>query len=138
MIGPPVVILGAILFALIAAQVASTVTGCGSIDPTDPANYSTVSILNDTSQPVIIKDCPGAYCDSNVLPARLNPGGRFTDNAACGATGADMTSWKVTRVDGRVLGYIAVDSPRSQDGLVYKVSRASPNRRTATPPWRMR
>jgi hypothetical protein len=130
LIGFAVVILG----ALIAAEVADSITGCGSVDPTDPANYSVVAILNDTPRPVVIAACPGAYCDAARLPVRLAPGQSFTDDAACGATGTDMTSWRVTRIDGKVLGYIAVDSPRSRDGLVYKVSHASPNRHSATSP----
>lgn len=65
------------------------------IDPTDPLNYSAVSIRNDTTGPVARNDCKGAYCHV-PLPVRLSPGQQFTDGAACGASGSNMTSWKVT------------------------------------------
>jgi hypothetical protein len=44
-----------------------------------------------------------------------------------------MTSWEVRDQRGAVIGYIAVDSPKSTPGLVFHVSHASPNRATPTP-----
>jgi hypothetical protein len=114
-------------------EATDSAAGCGSVDPTDPANYSTVTIVNDTSSPVVLSDCPGTYCHPDLLPANLDPGKSFSDDAACGSTGADMTSWRVSTPTGRPLGYIAVDSPKSRNGLVFDVSRASPNRTTPTP-----
>jgi len=80
------------------------------IDPTDPLNYSVVSIRNDTTGPVALNDCKGAYCHV-PLPVRLSPGQQFTEGAAFGASGSNMTSWKVT--GGTVLGYVAVAPPAS-------------------------
>jgi len=101
------------------------------IDPTDPLNYSVVSIRNDTTGPVALNDCKGAYCHV-PLPVRLSPGQQFTEGAAFGASGSNMTSWKVT--GGTVLGYVAVDPPpRKRDGLIFDVSRASTDRHTPTP-----
>ncbi|CAM5440575.1 hypothetical protein LSHI6S_02842 [Leifsonia shinshuensis] len=37
-------------------------SGCGSVDPTDPNNYSRVSLFNDTTGTVILDSCSGAYC----------------------------------------------------------------------------
>jgi len=119
---------------LVAAQVADDRAGCGSVDPTDPANYSELSILNDTSATVRLDDCVGGYCRGYLLPALVRPGQRYGDDAACAAAGADMTSWRVSTEAGRVLGYIAVDTPRKLDGLVFPVSRASADRVTPTPP----
>ena len=123
----------AVFGVLIAVQIVEDRTGCGSIDPTDPANYSQVIILNDTAGAVTLDDCPGAYCHADELPVRLAPGHRFHDNAGCAATGLDMTSWRVTRGNGTLLGYVAVETPRKHDGLVFRVSRVSPDRRTPTP-----
>jgi hypothetical protein len=129
LIGIPV----ALATILMAAQIADTIDGCGSVDPTDPANYSSVSIVNDTSAEVVLDQCAGTYCHAYDLPQRLGPGGSFGDDAGCGATGADMTSWAVLDQRGAVIGYIAVDSPKSTPGLVFHVSHASPNRATPTP-----
>lgn len=117
---------------LLAAQAADDYAGCGSVDPTDPANYSSVSIINDTPNPVVVDSCVGGYCHPQNLPQRLPPGGRFSDDAGCGVSGGDMTSWRVRTANGRLLGYIAVDSPRSEQGLVFDVSQATPDRRTPT------
>jgi hypothetical protein len=119
----PIVIFG----LLFAAEVVDGAVGCGSVDPTDPANYSEVTILNDTAVTVTVDDCVGGYCQAD-LPARLAPGQRLADHAACAASGADMTSWRVTSGNGRVLGYIAVDTPRKHDGLVFPVSHARASR----------
>jgi hypothetical protein len=117
-----------------AAQIADDVQGCGSIDPTDPQNYSSVRIINDTATDVVIDRCIGTYCNPAVaLPRRLTPGQSVTGDAACGASGAEMTSWEVRDETGATLGYIAVDSPRSVSGLAFHVRNASPNRATPTP-----
>ncbi len=118
---------------LVIAEGVDVASGCGSVDPTDPANYSPVTIVNDTPRPVVLSDCPGTYCHSDLLPSVINPGRSFSDDAACGSTGADMTSWKLSTATGAPLGFIAVDSPKSRSGLVFDVSRASPNRTTPTP-----
>jgi hypothetical protein len=126
---------GAALFALLlAADLVGQVTGCGSVDPTDPNNYSTLSIVNDTRGSVIVDHCSGAYCAPDDLPRRLSRGARYTGaHAACGVSGGDMTSWRVTTDRGKLLGFIAVDTPRRHEGLVFRVSRATSDPRTPTP-----
>jgi hypothetical protein len=47
---------------LIGSEIAAVVTGCGSVDPTDPANYTTARIVNDTANSVVVDDCAGTYC----------------------------------------------------------------------------
>jgi hypothetical protein len=106
--------------------------GCGSIDPTDPNNYSVVSILNDTRDPVVVYDCRGAYCDAGTVTLPPDMGTRV--QAACNATGSDMTSWRLATVSGSTIGYVAVDTPRKHDGLVFLVSRATHNRALASLP----
>jgi hypothetical protein len=103
--------------------------GCGSIDPTDPANYSVVWIDNDTAKVVSVGNGQGAYCS---FPATLGPGQKVTVDASCDATGAQMTSYALTS-NGQPIGYIAVDTPRKHDGLVFDVSDVSRSRSVPTP-----
>jgi hypothetical protein len=128
-VGVVVVVAG----VLIAVQMHADALGCGSIDPTDPANYSEVTILNDTPAGVIVGDCVGSYCPVDERPAHLSSGQRFSGHAACEVSGADMTSWQLRSNGGRILGYVAVDTPRKHDGLVFDVLHASRDRRTPTP-----
>lgn len=123
-----------VLGALLAAEIADEVAGCGSVDPTDPANYSAVSITNDTTRTVVVDDCVGDECQIADLPATLRPGETYDDHAACGVSGADMTSWRIRSAAGDLLGYVAVDTPRKTDGLTFRVSWASRDRRTPTSP----
>ncbi|MDT3440642.1 hypothetical protein [Pseudofrankia sp. BMG5.37] len=118
---------------LIAAQVRMDRAGCGAVDPTDPGNYSAVFLANDTPRLVVVDDCQGGYCRSDQGSMPLAPGERVGVDAACAASGDAMTSWRVASADGTVLGYVAVDTPRKRDGLVYPISRVSHNRFTATP-----
>jgi hypothetical protein len=107
--------------------------GCGSVDPGDPENYSVVSIYNDIQDTVVLGPCWGAYCDST--PVTIPVGHATEVDAACAATGSDMTSWQVTdAVNGLTIGFIAVDTPSKHDGLMYPVSRASKTRSIATQP----
>lgn len=124
----------ALVVALLAAGILDTAQGCGSIDPGDPANYSSVVILNDTPTSVSISDCKGSYCSGDATTIDLPSGRSVKVDAACGVRGAQMTSWRVGGTGGRTLGYIAVQSARKHDGLVYPVTAASPDRRTPTPP----
>jgi hypothetical protein len=131
LIGVPAVIVSALMAFVVVAEVVSSAKGCGSVDPTDPANYSRITIVNDQSSDVIVNNCQGSYC-TLTQPVRLGPGQRYAGDAACGASGTDMTSWQVNTASGMVLGYIAVDSPRSNDSLIFRVSQVSHSRRTPT------
>jgi hypothetical protein len=119
---------------LVAAEAYDTSVGCGSVDPTDPANYTSASIFNDTSQPITVSDCHGPYCQMDLSGTQVLPQRQLGFNGVCGANGADMTSWRIQRNDGSTLGYIVVGTPRSRKGVVYDVSRASHNRLTPTSP----
>lgn len=133
LVGVPAIVVAGLAVLLVVAQVADDRAGCGSIDPTDAANYSAVTILNDTQTPVVVGDCLGGECQLGHASSRLPPRAQFHDHAACAATGGDMTSWEITGAGGKLLGYIAVDTPRKTDGLVFAVSRASRDRRTPSP-----
>lgn len=126
--------LGAVVIgSLIAAEVTGSVIGCGSVDPTDPSNYSTATIVNDTANPIRIGDCHGTYCGPQPS-AMLAPNQQAAINGACGVSGANMTSWKITGSGGRLVGYIAINTPRSRHDLTFHVSNASPDRLTPTAP----
>lgn len=128
-----VVVVGLLIAALLAADVVGSAKGCGSIDPGDPANFSAAVILNDTHARVTINDCRGSYCSGDATTVDLYPGQPLDVHAACGVSGAQMTSWRVGNVNGTTLGYIAVQTKRKHDGLVYPVSAASRDRQTPTP-----
>jgi hypothetical protein len=119
---------------LVAAEVVDAVTGCGSVDPTDLANYTSGFLVNDTEVPVIVADCRGGYCDPDRGARRLEPGDRITIQGACGVTGSGMTSWRVEHDDGSVLGYIAVGTRRSRTEVVYEISMSGPTRLIPTQP----
>jgi hypothetical protein len=123
-----------VIVALLIVQTVDDARGCGSVDPTDPANYSVVAIQNDTPNPVLVADCRGASCSVDAPPERLNQGAKLTVEAACGEVGPNMTSWRIENLGGSTKGFIAVDTPRKSDGLVYRVSQASISRATAAQP----
>ncbi|MDH6133357.1 hypothetical protein P3T37_002752 [Kitasatospora sp. MAA4] len=108
--------------------------GCGSVDATDPMNYSAVAIRNDSTAPVVVDQCVGGYCDPVTTSVTLQPGDQVPVHAGCGVSGAAMTSWRVTTGTGGPLGYIAVDTPRSTNGLVFPVSAAQPSRSSPATP----
>jgi hypothetical protein len=124
--------LALICAALFVAEFALVARGCGSVDPTDPDNYSVVTVVNDTVHTVTVDDCRGAYCNYPDV-RRLRPGDQTRVDGACGVTGADMTSWRVRAIGIAPIRYIAVDTPRKHDGVVYLVSRASLRRDVPTP-----
>src|SRR5947207_15153675 len=59
---------------LFAADLYDGVRGCGSVDPTDPANYTTGQLVNDTSSPVTVDDCLDPFCSDGREATRLAPG----------------------------------------------------------------
>ncbi|MDQ6782832.1 MAG: hypothetical protein M3063_05195 [Actinomycetota bacterium] len=117
-----------------ASEAYDAITGCGSVDPTDPANYTSARLVNNVGTEVVVDNCIGAYCySSQELPEILSRGDSVEVQGSCGASGADMTSWRVSHA-GAVLGFVAIRTPRSRTGVVYLVSRLSPNRATPTQP----
>ena len=127
-----VALVGTVLVWALNLEANYSASGCGSIDPTDPLNYSNVTIVNDSNASVVLKDCLGGGCRENY-PVLLRPHRSFSDIAECGQKGADMTAWTVTSTTGVVQGYVVVNSPKSQPGLTYNISQVSPNRLTPTP-----
>ena len=111
---------------LFVADIVGQVKGCGSVDPTDPNNYSSVTVRNDTSRLVTLTDCRGGYCSGDV---RLPRNRTVVVRAACGVSGDELTSWRVLDSNGRSLGYIAVHTPKSGD-LTLNLSTAITDART--------
>lgn len=80
--------LGVTVIGLIAAAEAyDAAVGCGSVDPTDPANYTSASIFNDTSRPVTISDCDGQYCEHEFSGRQVLSQRQLPVRGACHATG---------------------------------------------------
>jgi hypothetical protein len=125
---------GTLAALLVVGEMYGAAVGCGSVDPTDPSNYSDVTMRNDTPGMVVVDECSGAYCVVDNLPIRLRPGQSYEAHAACGTSRDGMTSWEVKTAEGKVLGYIAVDTPRKADGLVFSVSHTSDSRTIPTAP----
>ena len=45
-----------------------------------------------------------------------------------------MTTWKITHLDGRLAGYIVIDTPRNTHDLSFEVTKASDDRLIPTQP----
>jgi hypothetical protein len=123
---------GSVFALLVAGQIYDGVVGCGSVDPTDPSNYTGVTIRNDTADNVLVDKCKGANCGYENLPVLLGPGQTYQDHAFCGMSGHGMTSWEVKTTEGKELGYIAVETLYKYVRRVFNVSHASISRSTPT------
>jgi hypothetical protein len=128
--GAVVIIVMSLLFT---AAIIDGVTGCGSVDPTDPLNYSTATLVNDTAAPIRVGDCRGTYCGPEPS-VTLAPNQHAAFNGGCGVSGTHMTSWNITDQSGRIIGYLAIDTPRSTHDLTFDASKASSDRITPTKP----
>jgi hypothetical protein len=115
---------------LVAGETYDTVKGCGSVDPTDPSNYTIATIKNDTPNAVSVDACTGTYCSLDTVSPLL-PGQSLQIRGACGASGDQMTSYQVSR-GGTTIGYVAIETTKSRTGVTYVVSHLSPNRTTPT------
>src|SRR5215831_1693521 len=50
---------------LFAAEAYDSAHGCGSVDPTDPANFIAGRLVNDTASVVEVGDCVGDFCENS-------------------------------------------------------------------------
>lgn len=69
---------------VLTVEIVADVTGCGSIDPTDPQNYSAVKHPQRHPRPGRRRRLQRRLLHV-PLPMRLSAGQWFTDSAACGA-----------------------------------------------------
>ncbi len=117
----------------VAALVVGLLSACdATIDPTDPANFSSVAFVNDTGSPVFLFECTdrrghGCFDESG----RLAPGERAEQRVYWGA---GLDPWQVRSTRGRIIGWVVVDTPRRESGAVYHVSDAEPRPGKATTP----
>jgi len=112
--------------------------------PTDTRkleNVFPITILNDTSEPIVIADrstgelgtsieqssfemCSG-YCNGNRLPVTISPNETIKETAVCSPNANMYTSWSVETTDGGQLGDIGVATSNLETGLELKTSGAS-------------
>ena len=71
---------------LFVVDVASQAYGCGSIDATDPNNYSVVQLRNDTTNSVIVRDRRGPIATS-IVQLDSTPVNRSSCGAGAGPEG---------------------------------------------------
>ena len=124
----------ALFVALFIAQAADDRAGCGSVDATDPANYSSDYILNDTGSAVLVDECRGDYCRPDQHAFTVAPGQRANVNAACAEPASSATPWRVTSDGHLLIGYITIVTPKKTDDLVFPASHARPRRGLAVSP----
>jgi len=48
---------------VVAAEMVDQARGCGFVDPTDPANYNSLRIVNDEAASVTVDSCESSSCD---------------------------------------------------------------------------
>lgn len=117
----------------LAALVVGLLSACDTtIDPTDPANFSSVAFVNDTGSPAVLFECDdsrGHGCFD--MSGRLAPGERSEQRVYWGA---GLALWQVRDLRGRVVGWVVVNTPRREAGAVYYLRDAEPRPGKATIP----
>ncbi|MFE9097169.1 hypothetical protein [Streptomyces sp. NPDC007264] len=92
------------------------------MDPTDPANFSSVVFVNDTGSPAVLFECRDSRGhDCHDMSGRLAPGER------CGQRvywGAGLDPWQVRDTRGQTVGWLLVSTPRRESGAVYYLGDA--------------
>jgi hypothetical protein len=111
-----------------AAAVLMLVAGCGSLRQLEVFR---VSIVNDTTAPVVVRDCD-SYCSSSLLTFDLQPGASVPINRA-----ANMHKlFSVTTPVGGHIGCLDLYYETAQPGAQARVSQATPCPATARPLWK--
>jgi hypothetical protein len=138
------VVVGVVVWNVVRlARGQTTVAQLTCIDPTDPCNYSTYLVTNDTNHPVVLRECLN-HCgsgDRRLDPITVAPS-RTTPNDVGGVTAlvGSRDWWEVQTADGRTLGCLVLDGHATKrDGLLVTVSslrRCTPSapNTPATPP----
>jgi len=98
------------------------------VDPTDSCNYSTYRVLNDTTGPVLLRECMH-HCGRG--DRRLDPivveSGRTTSGAAVPALVGSRNWWEVESLSHSRLGCLVLDGHRhKRDGDLVDVSAVGP------------
>jgi hypothetical protein len=98
------------------------------VDVTDPCNWSSYRVLNDTRAPIILRECDDR-CEhvNRRLGAIVVAPGTTTAGEEVRATVASRDWWEVRTRQGRLLGCLVLDGHlHKHDGDVVRVSSASP------------
>jgi hypothetical protein len=99
------------------------------IDPTDPCNWSSYQVRNDTSRPVVLRECLH-HCgdgDSRGDPIQIEPRAVSPNDVYRGAsaTVGDRAWWEVRTTSARLLGCLVLDGhAHKHDGDLVVVSSA--------------
>ncbi|MFE4416212.1 hypothetical protein [Streptomyces sp. NPDC056821] len=102
------------------------------MDPTDPANFSSVVFVNDTDSPAVLFECADRRGhDCHDMSGRLSPGERSDQEVYWGA---GLDPWQVRDTRGQIVGYLVVDTPRRESGAVYYLGDAEPRPDKPTTP----
>lgn len=96
------------------------------LDPTDPCNWSSYRVRNDTRQPLVLRECDRVCGQADDLgdPFDLPPGATTANDVDhVNAIVGERTWWLVLAADGRRLGCLVLDGhPRKHDGDLVLVS----------------
>jgi hypothetical protein len=114
------------LSLLVAAAVIAN--GCGKLGRTE---IFTVSIVDDTGVPVVVRDCSG-YCGSSPIALRLQPGG----SAPIHRVANDHKYFSITTASGAHAGCLDLYYRTPEPGAQALVSHAIPCPGGSGPPWR--
>jgi hypothetical protein len=113
---------------LATAATLSLLGGCGALHGAD---VFSVSIVNDTSSPVVVRDCNG-YCSSSPIAIDLQPG----QSAVIHRVAHDHKTFSITTSAGGHVGCLDLYFATPQPGAQVPVSHATPCRAGSGPPWR--
>ena len=104
--------------ALLTAALAALLAGCGSLGG---IQVFPVSIVNDTSETVVVRDCAD-YCSSSPIAIELQPGGSTVINRDAGS----HKDFSITTPLGAHVGCLDLHYPTPQPGALAPVSQAAP------------
>jgi hypothetical protein len=89
-----------------------------------------VSIVNNTSEPVVVRDCDH-YCSSSPIRIELQPGASAPINRIAG----DHKTFAITTASGGHVGCLDLYFPAPEPGAQVPVSEAKPCTGHGRPAW---
>jgi hypothetical protein len=104
----------------------TTVEALACVDPTDPCNWSSYRVANDSNAPVVLRECVHR-CESGdrkLDPILVAPGTMSSSDQVRATVGA-RNWWEVQTVSGHQIGCLVLDGHSSKhDGDTVRVSSA--------------
>jgi hypothetical protein len=102
-------------------------------DPTDPCNWSSYRVANNTGGAVVLRECMH-HCgkgDRRLDPVAVKAGGTTSDDAVTALVG-DRAWWEMRSSSNQLLGCLVLDGHRHKhDGDLVLVSSVRPCRANA-------